>query len=222
MESTTGAPADANIADHLPAWPGAFHIFKYSKTAVMRNIGLLVLLYAVIIALSLIFGQKQLGFLGPLCSFVVGLIATVFSVQILVASVHGKKLKTSDLFASDLPMLTLRMIGLELLMGVVVLVSLLALIVPFFFVYPRLRLATYYLVDKNMGVFDAFKASWHATKGNVGKVWGIIGVQFLMILPMITVIGILLSVYLLIMYAAADAILYVFLSERPSASSSAV
>lgn len=66
------------------------------------------------------------------------------------------------------------------------------------------------------GVLDAYKASWAATRGHAMKVWGIAGVNCLMLLPVITIIGIPVSLYLLFMYSAANAVLYAYPLKHPT------
>ncbi|MGD0284360.1 MAG: hypothetical protein ABSB12_02090 [Candidatus Saccharimonadales bacterium] len=95
--------------------------------------------------------------------------------------------------------------------------SFLLLIIPGLIIVPRVALAPYFLIDKKLSAIDAYKASWHATKGHVGKIYGIVGVMILMVLPVITVIGIIATIYLLIMYSAAFAILYQFISKKKEA-----
>jgi hypothetical protein len=69
-------------------------------------------------------------------------------------------------------------IGLSVMLALIYTVSLLLFIVPFFFMLPRYYMATYYLIDRKMGVFEALRASAAEYK-KVGGVWGLLGVQFL-------------------------------------------
>jgi len=94
-------------------------------------------------------------------------------------------------------------IGMALVMYVLLVLSLVALIVPFFFVMPRLSLAQYFFFDQNMGPLEAIKASWNATSGHVGKVWGIMGMCIVYSLLIFTIIGIPIALYLLFMYSSA-------------------
>jgi len=76
-------------------------------------------------------------------------------------------------------------------------------------------------VDQKLGVLEAYKASWHATKGNGGKIWAIFGVTLLMILPTVTVIGFIATIYLTWMYSAVFALLYTYITgstkpEKPA------
>ena len=74
---------------------------------------------------------------------------------------------------------------LEILVVLTVMGGLLLFIVPGIIFGLRLVLAPYFIVDRDMSAMDAYKASWHATKGNLGKIWGIIGVTVLILLPVI-------------------------------------
>ena len=227
MDSSTPNPAaNANMPatsnstapQGLPTtWPGAFGIYRYSRDAIRRNIGLIIGLTVAYIAVELVIGLLKIGFVGTLLNAVIGALYSVALVRALVGAVRGQKLSAKQAFGDDFAVMALKMFGLELVVGLTLLVSLALLIVPFFFVYPRLLLAQYYLVDKNMGISEAFKASWDATKGNVGKAWGIVGASILMALLMITIIGIPFAIYFLIMYSAAFAILYVFLEKHQPA-----
>lgn len=87
-------------------------------------------------------------------------------------------------------------------------------IIPVFFIAPRLVLAQYFIVDKNMGPVESIRASWNATKGNVGKVYGIFGATLVMSLLMLTIIGIPFALYFLLMYSAAYPLLYVWAMRR--------
>jgi uncharacterized membrane protein len=93
--------------------------------------------------------------------------------------------------------------------------SLLLLIIPFFFVMPRLVLAPYFMVDKKLGPIEALKASWAASKGNVGKIWGIFGVALLFGALILVLVGI----YLSFMYAAIFAVFYLYITRQKQGSS---
>jgi len=192
----------------------------------MLNIWPLVFLWLItftlIGALSL-FHQKAILALAivQILSFVIGCIGSVGFTLLLIAGVRGKKLTLDQTFKQIWPLL-LKMIGLTIIVSVALSVSLLLLIVPFFFVLPRLMLADYYLVDKNMGVFEAFQASWENTKGYSMKVWGIIGVNILMALLFVGIIGIPVAIYLLVMYGAAFAVIYEFISKKQPAVAAGV
>jgi hypothetical protein len=63
---------------------------------------------------------------------------------------------------------------------------------------------------------DAYKASWAETKGYAINIWGIIAVNILFALLIVTIIGIPFSIYFLIMYSAAFAVFYLYLTDKVS------
>jgi hypothetical protein len=186
----------------------------------MTNVWTLVALWIIIAVIDAIF-QRLSPSLGGLVSFLLNTLGAVAYVLIYMAGVRGEKVELGDVISRSFPY-WLKMIGLGIVVGVTLVVSLLLLIIPFFFVLPRLTLAHYYLVDKNMDIMEAYKASWAATKGSAGKAWGIIGAAILMALLSITIIGIPFSIYFLIMYSGAFAVLYSYLSKKAPAPAKAV
>lgn len=213
VASPLSRPAPTDPSGGLTDWPGAFAIFKYSKDAVIKNI-------AVLIIFGVVFGSINLGlgFVGDqdsvaagiavqIIATIMGTFATVGTSLAYVHGVRGKELPIGEAFSKSIA-LFLKMFVLQILVSLAALASLLLLIVPFFFVFPRLLLSQYYLVDKNMGPVEAFQASWDTSKGHVGKVYGIVGVSILMFLPVITLIGIIATIILLFLYSAAYAVLY--------------
>lgn len=218
--SAAAAPAAATSSaiPSVPAtWPGAFGLFKHSKKAVKQNLGTLVVIWIISILASIVL-DTMLKRPGSAASYVVdSLFAAAFALTYL-AGIRGQAVSTGEALNKALPF-WLKMIGLNILVVLSIVGSLLLLIIPFFFVLPRLVLANYFLVDQNMGVIDAYKASWATTKGHVGNVWGIIGVTILMALAAVTIIGIPFAIYWLIMYSASFAILYEFLHKsKPAAA----
>lgn len=205
----------------MKEWPGAFGLFKVSRNGVRKNIGPLLILivgiYAVSIALSIIlnlmFGKVASQIINQLLSFVISIFFAIAFVRITLASARQKRLELNDSVKIS-GELFWKMALLELLTLATVVGGFILLIVPGVIFACRLSMAQYYLVDKNLDVMDAYKASWRATKGNIGKVLGIFGVAVLMALPTLTIIGIIATAYLLFMYSAANALLYVYLSKR--------
>lgn len=227
-QNTTKTPAPVTPvtdphADPLPdvpqTWPGAFGVYKYSSQAVRRNIGTLIIIWLVSVILSIIL-QKNLGTVGQILGFLVNTMASVGLTLTYIASVRKQRLSVGDAVTKSFLPLLLKMIGLNILVSLSLALSLLLLVMPFFFVFPRLVLAPYFLVDKNMGIIDAYKVSWETAKGHGTKVWGIVGASILMALLMITIIGIPFALYLLIMYSGATAVLYEFLNKARSSAPS--
>jgi hypothetical protein len=205
------APAAAVLPNVPDQWPGGFGAYKFSKQAVKLNLSAIVILW---IVNALIGGGSQavLKRSGGLASLVLGALFTAALTLVYIASVRGQKLEVGEALSRAVPF-WLKMIGLNLLIVVSLIVSILLLVVPFFFVLPRLVLAPYYLVDKNLGVMDAYKASWNGVKGHAMQAWGIIAMALLMV----TIIGIPFAIYFLIMYSAALALFYEFLNKHQPA-----
>ncbi len=193
-------------------WPGAFGIYKYSKVAVKYNLGtvLIVGLLSILVGGGLDAGLKTPG---QSISFILGAFFTAVLTLTYIAGVRRFKISVEEAFRQALPF-WVKMILLTLLVTIVTIISFLLLIVPVLFVLPRLTLANYFLVDKNMGVIEAFKASWDATKGHIIQIYGIFGAGLLMAMLMLTIIGIPFAIYFLIMYSAAYAVLYEYIQKK--------
>lgn len=154
--------------------------------------------------------------LGTLLGFV-GVVALLFAAVnffllvmyfvLQVKSSAGKKPGIGELFNEAVKnWLWLRYIGLVLLGGLILVVGFLLLIVPGIIAYGRLAMSPYLLYDKNLGVIDAIKQSNELGKSFTGKVWGAIGVTFLVaigaaILGIIPLVGSLLGSALVIVYS---------------------
>jgi hypothetical protein len=195
-------------------WPGAFKLYRYSKSSVMLNVWLLVGVFVVYYIVSLIFSQiLRHSFLNPVLSLIWNTVFTVSSTMILLAGTYGKSLTASQSYSKDLQLYVNVFIANILVLAACVL-SILLLVIPFFFVFPRLILVTYYVIDKRMKPVDAFKASWANSKTHVSKIWGIIGVNLLITLTFVTIIGIPFAIYFFVMYSAAIAILYRMIENK--------
>ncbi|HSW85496.1 MAG TPA: hypothetical protein VLF79_02705 [Candidatus Saccharimonadales bacterium] len=216
--SSASPPAPATAAAALPSvpdtYPGAFGLYNYSKAAIKQNTSTVVLLIVLSLLISIIinaiFSGSSTRGVG---SLIVDLVSVLFSTALTLtylAGVRREKLSFSDSITQSFPYY-LKFLGLTLLIVLSAIVSFLLLIIPFFFVVPRLVLSPYYLLDKNMGIIDAYKASWDFTKGHVAKVYGIVGVNILIALLLVTIIGIPFAIYFWIMYSAAFAVLYKFI-----------
>jgi hypothetical protein len=211
----------AAAAAQPASWPGAFGAFKPSKTAVMLNLMPILVMILVLFGVSIIVQMLTDNMvIDNVLATLVSSFATGALTFAYLESVRGRKVSHNETFAAGVKyfvnifvasILTLILLG----------ISLVLLIVPFFFVLPRLFLVDYFIVDKNMGAIESIKASWAATKGHSLKVWGIIGVSVLMILLMITIIGIPVALYLLLMYSAVWAVLYLFITKNDGSTASA-
>ena len=209
-------------------WPGAFGVYKYSKQAILTNwrtllVLLLLTLVATVIARVVGGTDRHAGIymLAQLLVLVLSAYASAASTFIELKSVKREKTSLNEAFAKAghyfLPML-----GAVLLMYVLLTASILLLVIPFFFVLPRLGLTPYFLVDNDLGPLQALKASWNDTRGYSAKVWGIMGVTVVFSLIAITIIGIPFAVYFVFMYTAANALLYRYIRAHTPATESAI
>lgn len=190
-------------------WPGGFGLYKYSKAVVRVNLLTLVGVFVFSIVLSLLQRVPKIGVpLSIIGSILTGAATTI----VYLLSIKGEKISTIDALKQS-PKYALNMLGLIILTNIAMVVSFILLIVPFFIVLPRISLAEYFLVDKNLNCIDAIKASWKATKGHSGKIWGVIGATIVMALPIVTILGIPVAIYLLVMYSASQVLLYKHLSD---------
>lgn len=189
-------------------WPGAFGIFKTSKDIVMLNLSPVLTIISLIILIAVVSESVK----EPMIDFLGNILTAILSVAftyVLLAGTRSKTMSFSDAIEKAFSMVTVRYFLLSILTVLILLGSLILLIVPFFFVLPRIALAQYFLVDKDLGIRESLNASWDATKGHNAKFWGIFGATILMSLAILVIIG----VYFVIMYSAAFAILYAYLTR---------
>lgn len=195
------------------SWPGAFGAYKFSKSAVMLNLGPILVMSLIVFILG---GGMQTAISNRVGDSLVSLLVSSFTTGGLVVAylggVSGNKIEVGDSFSAGVKYFV-NMLLLQILTAIALFISIIAFIIPFFFVFPRLVLSNYFLVDKNMGPVDALKASWDATKGHVGKVYGIVGASIAMALLVITIIGIPFAIYFLFMYSAVLAVLYLYIQK---------
>ena len=214
MDQETPAP---NVNTELPpvptTWPGAFGLYKYSKRAVMFNLGTLIGLFLTSVLVSLVL-TVLLGNVGRVLGNLLGVAVDVAIVATLLASVRNQKVAYDESLKKLNFMLVVRYIVSSFLQGILMVLSILALVVPFFFVFPRLVLAPYFLVDKDLDPIEAIKMSWDKSKEHVGKIWGIVGASIAMALLVVTIIGIPFAAYFLVMYSAATALAYEYITRQ--------
>lgn len=221
-DTVTSAPTNTqqNSGPAVPqAWPGAFGAYKYSRDAVKFNLGTIIGLILASLAISLLLGGRSNAAKNGL-SLVADLINVWFSAALVVtflAGVRSTKIGFGDALKRG-GNLYLKYLGLSIATALVLFVSFILLIVPFFFVLPRVALAGYFVADKNMGPIEALKASWAQTKGHSSKVWGIIGATIAMAILIVVLVGI----YFLVMYSAAYALLYVYLQNNSTVTEETV
>ncbi len=199
-------------------WPGAFGAFKYSSRAIITNLAAVFILIAISIVANALQGAFSdsaalAAFYGILLA-VISLVVGVASYIVYLEGAKGQKIEVGDALkqAVSVPLL-INMFVLHIMMGLSIAIGLILFIVPGLIILPRLILAPYFLLDRKLDCVEAYKASWNTTKGHSGKIWGTIGAAIVMFLPVFTIIGIPLAIYLLFMYAAISAVLYVYINK---------
>lgn len=223
MNEPTAAPVSQTELEAVPAsWPGAWGAYKYSKAAVMHNLGAVIGVLALIVIANILISILGSVLKLPqgvitLVQYAVEAVLSVMSVVVLFAGVDRVKMTLGETFDKSKPFI-LQYVLLMVLSFLIILASLVALIIPFFFIAPRISLAPYYLVRKNLGAVDALKASWAQTSGNVGKLYGVFGVNLVFALLMITIIGIPFALYFFVMYSAVLNVMYEYVEQHQAAA----
>ncbi|HEX8762295.1 MAG TPA: hypothetical protein VF733_00885 [Candidatus Saccharimonadales bacterium] len=216
-EEGNGLPAAPAVA--MPqSMPGAFDLFKPSIEIVKRNLAAFIVLMGIPTVLTMIgpdpsFASNSdhnggilevLGFLGSLLT----LLTFPAVVLLQLKGARSEQISGGEAFSQGLKYLA-RIIGLAICMAVIFIGATVLLIVPLFFAIRRYALAPYYLIDRNLGVFEALKVSAQESQGMWGAIYGIIGVTLLIALPSaVPVIGWMASAVGAILYAAAPGLRY--------------
>src|SRR3954470_16256107 len=138
-DQPTTNPNQAPPAAALPAvpatWPGAFGLYKYSKQAVLLNLGTLIGLWLISVVAGIFLGDK-LGIVGRVLAFVVSAYVSAGCAYAFLAGVRGQKLAFGDALKQAWEVL-LPIVILTILVTVSLIVSFVLLIIPFFIVLPR-------------------------------------------------------------------------------------
>lgn len=211
----------AQIESAPKPFASAFRLFAPSINVFQRNILGFILFLLVPLFLSNL-GSIATGLRGDtglLAQFhgiygvltIVGLVISVVTapalIKIQLLGAQGKTISPDEAFSFGLSRL-LRFAGLAIVLALVFVISMLLLIIPFFFMLRRYILAPYYLIDQDMGIKEAMRASAADSKKYSSTIWGLIGVEMLLALTSIlTFIGIFASIAR-VAYANAPAVRY--------------
>ena len=209
---------DSLLIAKVAEWPGAFGAFKYSSRAIINNLGAVFALIGISILVNIIGnafnGNTSLMLIYSLALTIASFIIGIATYIVYLTGAKGDKIEVGEALKQSLSVsLLVNMFVLSIMVGLSVIVGLLLFIIPGLIILPRLMLAPCFLIDQKLDCVEAYKASWNTTKGHSGKIWGTIGATVVMILPIFTLIGIPLTIYLLFMYAAIGAILYVYINK---------
>ena len=203
-------------------WPGAFGVYKYSKAAMLTNVGTYLGLFVIVFFATSVLGSlggtnKASGsyVLAQLLVMLVGIYFSGATTLVELDNVSRKKVSFSEV-VPYVKRYFLPMLVATVAMEIILMVSLVLFIIPFFIVLPRLALTPYFIVAEQMDPIEAIKASWTKTRGHSTKVWGILGANIVYCLLMLTIIGIPFALYFLFMYRSSTAVLYRWIQSAGS------
>jgi uncharacterized membrane protein len=149
--------------------------FRFGWQTTRKNLGLMIGIFVVIWLLGFAPGlfdsyqseQPALWFLINVFASIISMGVTLGSVKIFLMLADGKKPEFSDLFSLFKARVIFRYFLASLLYGLVIFFGLILLVIPGIYFAIKYEFYTYFIVDKNMGVFEAFSKSGQVTKGHI-------------------------------------------------------
>ena len=171
--------------------PGAFSLFKPSINAITLN--LVTLIELILVPFLIVTLGDIIGHGGLFLTFVGEILVIFLAPAAYLAQLRSSQGKTIDFTQAVKQSLHYfwRMIGLWIVLAIVIGVGFLLLIVPGLFMIRRYILSPYYLLDRDMKIFDAMKASATDSKTFSGAIWGLIGVDFLLAVVLLVLTALL-------------------------------
>ncbi|MHB1865200.1 MAG: hypothetical protein ACYCPS_03500 [Candidatus Saccharimonadales bacterium] len=202
-------------------WPGTIESFKivrdYVKPRIwdfitIIGIGVAIALFIEIIVVAIFKRTLTATLIDDVAGFIIGAF-----LQLTVIAMYYRTLQEQDFTISAVLLYgykrLLKMLGLLIVMDVVLVASVLLLLIPFFFVLPRIYLAPFYLVKNDSSVNQAIAAAWHSTRHNAKLVWGILLMNIAIALLVLTIVGIPLAIYWGLINSASFAFITLYLSQ---------
>lgn len=181
-------------------WPGAFEAFKismpYLKPA-FWTLFLVIIAYSVIVN---IFSRilTHLGIVGTGIFLVLDLASIAIFYQITIniyfACIDGTDRDIMTSFNKSISNFVNYLLT-YLLVAVICILSLSAFVIPFFFIAPRVVYALIMVAKEDIPAAEAVKKSWEITRGKMGMIYGLIGLNILISLLFLTIIGIPFAIY---------------------------
>lgn len=189
------------------SWPGPWAAYKLSQKVVFYNgsVYLSLVAFGYIMAFSADLTKMPLRLLLYLLEI---LITYLVSPVILLSALRGYKLSFSEALDTTLK-ISLKLLAVTIMTWLIMLVSFLLLIVPFLFIFPRVILSPYYLIDQKLSPIEAIKASFRDSEGHSLEIWAIALVYVLFNILTLIIIGI----YFSIIYSAALVVFYGYLTK---------
>lgn len=225
------------MADKNPApvgLTGAFDLFGKSWSRVQANLNTFLVLYAFPFLLSFLqvtgaddmderkvnyFASGSMPNLSLTTTFGAGIILAVLFTLIYIfttimlyslelRAAQGHKPSLSELWQTA-QKFWLRMVGLGIVVGLVVVGGLILFIVPGLIFIRRYFLSPFVMLDEDVSITEAMRRSAALTKPYSGSVWSVIGVSVLIALvSIVPLVGWIISFILAAMYSVAPAIRY--------------
>lgn len=204
-----------------------FALFNQSLNLIRKNIQIYALVYAVPLFFTILspMQEKDLSITSKTITTadsalvaigaIVSLVLAVMAIGLNISTAMHKKTSFSELwdFARKY---TFRLLGLWIITGLIVLGRLFLLIVPGLIFLQRYLLASYLMVDQDLGIIESLKKSAVLSKPFPGAIWGLIGVSILISIPSspnFGVFGAIVGGLLGVAYAVAPALRYVELKK---------
>ncbi len=178
--------------------PGAFSLFQPSWEALRLNLVTFIEL-ALIPVLIILVGSLLKHAAGVALTSIGEILAIVFSPAVYLTQLRSAQNKTID-FADALKEsfhYFWRFMGLIICVGIIITIGFILLIVPGFFMIRRYMLSPYYLLDRDMNVFDAMKASAEDSKKFSGAIWGLIGVMAMLVIVIAILEAVVIWLYVI-------------------------
>lgn len=246
MESATNPAPTPQASTQGAKLPSAFSLFTPSMDALKFNLGTIILLFLApllaivpLVILIILFSAMSYSSgtstavqhpgisAGMVVLILVGIVLYIafIAVCIILAgglaatalkSVQRQKMSFGQAFAVG-KHYAWRLLGASFCTGFLIVIGFILFIVPGLFMLRRYYLTLYYLIDRDLKVFDAMKQCAAESKQFSGAIWGVIGVMFLIQLAgIVPFVGGIISLVLTVMYACAPAVRYLQIKEAAS------
>jgi hypothetical protein len=179
-------------------WPGAFAGFKQVRPTIKKVWLTIFLVYLGYGVISGIIGSiLKNTIINNLLSLILGTLVAGTLLSIYYAVLRHEDTSASVAFKNATSKF-LSLLVVSIAVYFICFLSFIALIVPFFFIAPRVMFAPYLVIGEGLDIGDSISKSWSMTKGHLGKIYGLWGLMILISLLLLTVIGIPFAVYWLI------------------------
>lgn len=154
---------------------------------------------------------------GILAAFFViaSIILALMNVILTVRAAQNKTVNLGEVW-EEFKAKAWRLIGVEILFGLIVVVGLILLIIPGIYFIGRLIMAPIILVDQNTGIREAINRSWDLTRGKWVHVYTVILFGVVLSLPnIIPIVGPLVAFALSFLYSVALPLRYFEFKNKP-------